>query len=135
MPGPPRPILDPLKIGPVIGDTSVSILPKDVRKLGHAPAIEQLLPGDLLLFSPIHANFVSSRIAHAQERGGFHAEHALWTHAAIFLYDDVIVEALPIRGVVQNSIYVRVPNHRILIRRNPRLDERIRYRIALRALG
>jgi hypothetical protein len=135
MPGPSRPILDPLKIGPIVGATSVSILPKDVRRLGHAPAIEQLLPGDLLLFSPTHRNFVSSRISSAQEQGGFLPEHASWTHAAIFLYDDVMVEALPIRGVVQSSIYARVPNHRILIRRNPALDERVRYRIALRALG
>ncbi|MBX9908846.1 MAG: hypothetical protein K2Z25_09040 [Beijerinckiaceae bacterium] len=114
---------------------SVTTLPNGVRAFGFVPAIEQLLPGDLLLFRPVAGTMTSRGIAGAQRRAGFAADHAAWTHAAIFLYDDVMVEALPVRGVVQSSLYSRLPGHCILVRRRPELDESIRYRVALWALG
>ncbi len=131
----PRPILDPINIGAPVGTSSIDILPTSLRALGHAPAIERLLPGDLLLFHPVKATLTSRAIAGAQRRAGFAPAHAAWTHAAIFLYDDVMVEALPLRGVVQSSVYARLPGHCILARRRPELDDRVRYRVALWALG
>jgi hypothetical protein len=130
-----RPILDPSTLAPVAGAASVSILPTPLRRLGHAPAVDALLPGDLLLFRPAATTLTARAIGRAQLAAGFAPDHAQWTHAAIFLYDDVMVEALPIRGVVQSSLYTRFPGHLMLVRRRPGLDEHVRYRTALWALG
>jgi hypothetical protein len=132
---PARPVLDPRNIIRIDGQASVSILPPDLRGLGYAPAVDQLMPGDLLLFKPVGSSLVSRNIARAQMQAGFAASHAEWTHAAIVLYDDVMVEAVPWSGVVQKSLYGRISDHVTLVRRNPTLDDRTRYRIALRALG
>lgn len=61
-------------------------------------------------------------------------KHSRWTHAAIFLSDDFVVEASPITGVAQRTLYVDIPDKILRIRRQPALTEIERYRVALRAL-
>jgi cell wall-associated NlpC family hydrolase len=65
-------------------------LPLEARTWGRILDLSQLQPGDLLLTRPADpsTDAVSRGIIAAQERGGFHARHAQWTHAAVYLGDD-----------------------------------------------
>jgi len=92
------------------------------------------MPGDLVLFRSHQPNVTSRSIAAAQSAGGINPEHSRWTHAAIFLSDDFVVEASPITGVTQRTLYADIPDKILRIRRQPALTEIERYRIALRAL-
>ena len=60
-------------------------LPLAVRELGHLPDLAQLLPGDLILFSPLEPTFIQKQIQKAQTIGGYHPDNARWTHAAVYL--------------------------------------------------
>jgi hypothetical protein len=58
-------------------------LPLEARTWGRILDLTHLEPGDLLLTRPADpsTDAVSRGIMAAQERGGFHARHAQWTHA------------------------------------------------------
>jgi hypothetical protein len=73
-------------------------------------------------------------IAHAQERAGFGQNDSCWTHAAIYLYDDFLVEAVPFRGIHARTLYLDIPSRDLRVRRRTQLLESERYQIALRAL-
>lgn len=92
------------------------------------------MPGDVLLYAAINPDMVGRTIAGVQRRAGFDDRDAQWTHAAVYLFDDIVVEAVPGRGVVTRTIYEDVPHRLVRLRRPPQLDEAERYRIALRAL-
>jgi hypothetical protein len=62
---------------------------------------------------------------------GMRSINARWTHAAIFLYEDWILEAVPIKGVITRSIYQDIPSSVLRIRRDPKLMDAERYKIAL----
>ena len=51
-----------------------------------------------------------------------------------FAYDDVLVEALPFKGIVQQSIYSYVPSDIMRIRRRPDLSDADRQKIAFYAM-
>jgi hypothetical protein len=59
------------------------------------------------------------------------SDDAQWTHAAVFLYEDFVLEAVPFRGVIARSLYEDVPDSILRVRRNPTLSAEERYKIAL----
>jgi hypothetical protein len=113
---------------------AIAILPPSVRRFGFVPDIEQLLPGDLILSRTTSPGWIDNQIAKSQGSGGFAAENARWTHAAVFIGDDQLVEALPLQGVVQHSIYSYIPSEIIRVRRRPGLSDAQRHRIAIHAM-
>lgn len=91
-------------------------------------------PGDLLLFSAVEMNGVQRAIVKAQERLGYAEEDAKWHHAAVYVGDRTLCEATFPRGVRYQRISDIFLESRIRIRRNPQLNVRERYGIAIRAL-
>lgn len=126
-------VLDPARVEGVDAVASVALLSQKTRRFGFVPAVDSLLPGDLVLYSD--TDTVSRLITAAQERAGFAHEHARWSHAAVYLDDGFLVEALPLSGVNQRSIYEGIPAGLLRFRRLQNLSPIDRYRIALRALS
>lgn len=115
-------------------DRIIAVLPPSVRAFGFVPDVEQLLPGDLILSRSPSPGLIDSQIAKSQQDAGFALQDAHWTHAAVFIGDDLIVEALPFRGIVQESIYSYIPAEIMRIRRNAGFSDAQRHRIALQAM-
>jgi hypothetical protein len=129
----PQEILDPADTNGAAGAMSVPLLPARIRKFGYVPAVDVLAPGDLILYGG--TGTVGQWIIAAQSKAGFAQEDARWTHAAVYLDDGFLVEAVVKGGVVQRSIYDNVCDRPMRFRRIPDLTETDRYRIALRALS
>ncbi len=108
-------------------------LPQSVRALGHLPDINQLLPGDLILISPITPSFVQKQIQRVQTKGGYHGDDARWTHSAVYLGSDFSTCDATGKGIRHNSLLDVISNHRIRVRREPTLETNYRWRIALSA--
>jgi len=124
--------VDPNNRTTIVDERPVSTVPPHVRSFGFVPNLRQCLPGDLILFRNTTPNVLDRVISRAQRE--FHSDDAQWTHAAVYLYDDKIVEAVPFKGVRTRSLYGDVPHRIFRIRRRADLQERDRYKIALRAL-
>lgn len=127
--------IDPANRGALVDGTPVAELSRSVIRFGYIPDLRQCEPGDVILFRDAAPNIFSRTISYAQA-GSHPKPHARWTHAAIYLYDDQIVEAVPFPGVRARSLYDDVPKKRIFrVRRRPDLSREQRYVIALRALS
>jgi hypothetical protein len=126
--------LDPASAVAGNGTFSKKTLPHSARRFGLVPDINQLLPGDLILMRYALPGCTNRIISHAQYRAGFDPDDSRWTHAAIYLYDDFLVEAVPMRGIRTRTLYLDVPHRIYRVRRNSRLSDIERYKIALRAL-
>lgn len=69
-------------------------LPPKTLAFGKIVDVEKLWPGDLLLVRETNPDQISSAIARTQEKGGYTKEHSRWTHAAMYVGDDIhVVEA------------------------------------------
>src|SRR5689334_3290429 len=127
--------IDPAKPGPLISATPIAPVPRRVRRRSPiVPDFRQCLPGDLFLFRCATPNLLSRLISNSQQ--DLHNEiDARWTHAAVYLYDDQVVEAVPFPGVRTRSLYDDVPKRILRVRRRQGLNVEERYKIALRALN
>src|SRR5690242_4276718 len=105
---------------PVEAKLPVGEIPPNARQHGGVPDVSALMSGDLILMQPANPDWVSRSIRHAQR--GFSSEDAQWTHAAVLVIDDLIVEAGPGRGVRTRSLYERVPTDKFLVRRYPNIS-------------
>lgn len=111
-----------------------SPIPPRVRAFGYCLDFSALLPGDLILVSPERPSIIERSIRATQGNGGYPPDDAQWTHAAVYVMDDVICEAGR-SGVAITSIYKYIGNHKVRIRRNPNLTERERWALAVYALS
>jgi hypothetical protein len=123
-------IIDSNNRGPTAGRRSVPQLRPQTRKFGFVPDLERCLAGDLILFCSVSPNWIDKGIASTQDKAGFAADDSKWTHAAVFLYEDFIVEA-ELFGVRSRSLYSSVPDSKFRVRRRPNLQLEERYKIAL----
>jgi hypothetical protein len=115
-------VIDPRNHGYPTDPAPVIVVPPKVRAFGYVPDLRGCNPGDLILSFSITQNLTDRQIASTQQRMGLGSEDARWTHAAVFLYEDWIVEAIPFWGVVTRSLYSDVPDSILRIRRSPSLS-------------
>jgi hypothetical protein len=127
--------IDPAEAGEPAGEVSIPVLPKATRRFGRVPDVGACLPGDLILSRSAGHDLAARAIVGAQRLAGFAEDDARWTHVAVFLYGDLVVEAVPRKGVVQRSLYEDVPGRVLRVRRRAGIAEIDRYKIALRALS
>ncbi|MBV1864896.1 MAG: hypothetical protein KUG74_10725 [Rhodobacteraceae bacterium] len=113
--------------------TVPGLLPSRVRKFGYYPNIASFHSGDVLLFEPRSPTRISRAISKSQKEL-FADDHARWTHAAIYIGEGMIVEALPFRGVVDGHVSDYLPSHNIRVRRFDVKKEADQYRISIGAM-
>lgn len=109
-------------------------LPPRVREFGYVPDLNQLRPGDLVLFSAVKPRRRSRAIVRSQRDAGHHEADARWHHAAVYVGDSEICEAVVWRGVHLASLYDSVETHLLRFRRDPRLTDHDSWRVAVNAL-
>jgi hypothetical protein len=127
----PQIVIDPRSRGNgPFGTTTVPELDKRTRKYGYVPDLRRCQAGDLILSYSCRRGFIETRIIRTQSER-FNAADSQWTHAAVFLYQDYIVEAVPFKGVITRSLYEDIPNSVLRIRRKPNLTDEQRYQVAL----
>jgi hypothetical protein len=132
----PQIVIDPRDRGHGPTETvSINVLPATTRDYGFVPDLRVCKAGDLILFfslkSSLKSRLIDTAIVRTQIASGFGEEDARWTHVAVFLYQDFIVEADPWKGVITRSLYADIPDSALRIRRKPGLSEEQRYKIAL----
>ncbi len=107
-------------------------LPPHIRNFGYYPALRYFFPGDLLLFSPKKPSLASRQIIKDQKKG-FDDGHARWTHAAIYVFEGMIVETTTRQGTALDFLHDYVPTHDILVRRNTTIEQVQRTNIVFHA--
>lgn len=75
------------------------VLDRRIRSFGYLPDEAELLPADIVLIAS-DGGKAPRWIEATQRRGGFAEDHARWTHAALYIGNDRVVEATPIGGSV-----------------------------------
>jgi hypothetical protein len=127
----PQLVIDPNSMGTPVRQHSIAQLPPQTRKFGFVPDLTQCEPGDLVLSCSIKPDWIEKQIISTQLNAGFGEDDSRWTHAAVFLYEDFIVEADPKRGVRTRSLYSDIPDSLLRVRRRLGLLPAERYKIAL----
>lgn len=131
-----RPVLDP-DGAPcnALRTVHYRLLNKRIRSFGYTPDEAAMEPADLVLVADSGAKG-SAAISEAQRRGGFGAQHARWTHVAMYIGDDRVVEASPTDGVRVNALSSVLFRRVALVRRveKPTLSLEARYRVIIHAM-
>ena len=109
-------------------------LPLWARQFGFLPNLDDWLPGDLVLFSKLHPNWIERQISGTQKKLQYSTGDARWHHAAVYIGDRYLCEAR--RGGVRYCPVVECidTNTLLRVRRDPALAEPQRFRMAIRAL-
>ena len=126
-------IIDPTDHGFPTERARITRLPPHARDFGYIPDLRPCKAGDLVLSYSRSTGLLDRQIERTQQRLGFASDDSRWTHAAIFLYSDFVVEAVPGR-VRTRSFFEDVPGSVLRVRRRPDLCDEDRYKIALSAL-
>jgi Permuted papain-like amidase enzyme, YaeF/YiiX, C92 family len=98
-------------------------LPQELLDYGLVPDFDVLHPGDLILLKASQPDFISKQIEKVQALG-YGSEHAAWTHAAIYLGDELMLcEAQfdPERsefGVIVTPFWNYFKEHEICVKRS-----------------
>ncbi len=124
-------VIDRSKHGEPQQTISITRIDPKVRQFRYVPNLALCQPGDLVLSRSISPGFIDRQIRSAQSKIGLGDDHSCWTHAAVFLYEDFIVEAVPGEGVITRSLYPDILDSILRIRRCPGLTAEQRYKIAL----
>ena len=127
-------MLDPNNIGNATKCQAIPYrLPKKIRKFGYIPEHSDLSVGDLLLLSSCRPSFLDRRIIWIQQCLCAPAD-AEWTHAAVYIGGYSIVEATGKSGVRVSSIFDRIPDYKIRVRRPSFEEQNESWRLVVRAL-
>ena len=94
-------------------------IPPPLRQFGRFPNVRDWFPGDLLLFSAVHPNWISKSIIRGQENGGYAAEDARWHHVAVYLGDGISICEATSTGVHHAPIYPYLGEYLLRVRRDP----------------
>ncbi len=106
-----------------------------VRKFGFMPDEANLLPGDLLLVSVIGPrHYTANIIRSVQHRGGCSLNTAEWHHAAMYIGDGDVLEAVPFWGVRVSKLYKYTGRHKLLFRRHPNLTLDQRQQLCIKGM-
>ena len=130
----PQLLLDPAhatsakKVAPVS-----TTLPEHVRKFGYLPDFSLWQPGDLLLFSATRLNRAQRAIVQTQNRLGYAQDDARWHHAAVYIGDRYMCEAVP-SGVRYHPVEDVVGQGLIRVRRDLQGSMAQGFRVAIKAL-
>ncbi len=108
-------------------------LPEHVRKFGYLPDFSLWQPGDLLLFSAKRFNRAQRAIVDTQKRLGYALDDARWHHAAVYIGDRYMCEAIP-GGVRYHPVEDVVGQGLIRVRRDPKGSQAQGYQVAIKAL-
>lgn len=131
-----RPVLDPTTAHTAAScSVSYRLLDPVIQNFGYVINEDALLPADLVLVAN-GGGKGSIAIETAQRQGGFEAEHARWTHVALYIGGDRVVEATPWHGVRVGTLSTAMFGRPALIRRiiNPELSVETRYQIIIHAM-
>jgi len=129
-----RPILEPsAEPGGAVWLASRPI-PDPVRKLGKCPDLQQILPGDVLLISPVKFGLKARTIQGVQKSKGAEAMHAEWVHAALFLGSGFAMCEAVNPQVRVSALFDRLGSDKVLVRRVPDLSASDRWEIVKEAL-
>lgn len=118
-------------------------IPVKMRKFGRTLDTGPLLPGDLLLSRDVSPDGISRAIAEVQEKGGYNAADAHWTHAAMYVGDGQHVVEATFESVFAGGS-VRLSSlddyctgeHILRFRRPTRVESDIdRWRLCVRAMS
>ncbi len=109
-------------------------LPPAVRQLGVIPDPDAIWPGDLILVSPHEPTSIQRGIQRTQLNGGYDAEDARWTHAAVYLGSEFRLCEAVRTGVHLGTLLDYVPDHLIRIRRPDGIGREQAWQIAVQAV-
>ena len=127
----PQLTIDPRTIPNFSETVSIAIIAPSARNFGRVPDLKRCEAGDLILSFSISPDWAERQIIRAQVQAGFSADDSQWTHAAVFLYQDYILEAVPREGVITRPLYSDIPDSVLRVRRRPNLRVEEKYKIAL----
>lgn len=133
MRGKPASLVEAPAADKVIGDWKpTTAIPDAVRQWGYYPDLRDWAAGDLVLTQSMHPEWLSRQIAVVQSEYG--EEAALWTHAATYLGDGLMLCEAVEKGVKVTPIFEYVGSHRLCVRRSRHaMDPALGWAIAVAA--